>query len=293
MYRIAHFSDFHLKATNKEFYRALALVDLAIRKDRVAHLVITGDIVNRANMEVYAAFIENLRDWGWGKADRLTVVPGNHDVYTALAKGNPNSRFEKLCRVTGATRSGRGTSLLVRNTDPPPRKHSFPFGKRLAPGVVITGLDTVSSNAGWTNLNSVQGEIDEVDRRAVTGYLQEHRNAKHRIIAMHHCPIDTDFVAGFIEQNFVDPKPDEVQDWIKETGANLVLCGHVHAIYEETLSSGATLLNSGASGGHYRDDSDTRSYYLVDLFRSGRIEYKTRDLNIWELDKYAAAHFDS
>ena len=105
MDRIAHFSDFHLKDTGKQYLRALALMDHAIEQDGVDHLVITGDIVEGSRMDVYEAFMESLTAWGWASARRLTVVPGNHDVFHKSLSSwwfgpGPPRRFERLCALT-------------------------------------------------------------------------------------------------------------------------------------------------------------------------------------------------
>ncbi len=64
--RLGHFSDFHLKARDHEFMRALALIDKGIEERGVDHLVISGDVVNGSNLGVYEEFMEVLSDWGLG-----------------------------------------------------------------------------------------------------------------------------------------------------------------------------------------------------------------------------------
>ena len=296
MYSIGHFSDFHLVDTGEEFFRALALVDHAIEHNEVDHLVITGDIVHSSRMDVYEAFISTLAGWGWASSDKLTVVPGNHDIFSNKARlmtgAGPQRRFERLCDSTKRTRRGRDTRLLVANAEPPPGMHPFPFSKVLSAAVVLVGMDTSVSDAGFVSQRQAQGELDEVDMGVAAEFLAEHARACHRIIAMHHCPIWADYESGdWIEMNFVDPEPEEVQRWIGETGANLVLCGHTHEIGDYVIGRGCQVLVSGASGGRNQPDPETRSYHLVRLPRAGRARYKPCVMGTDELDERSEAVF--
>ena len=55
------------------------------------HVVVTGDLTNLSLRSEFEAATGLLRELG-GR-DRLSVVPGNHDVYTRESRG----RFEQLC----------------------------------------------------------------------------------------------------------------------------------------------------------------------------------------------------
>ena len=56
---------------------------VALRTD---HIAITGDLINLGLPAEYDAALSWLK--GIGPSDRITVVPGNHDIYTRLS-GHP------------------------------------------------------------------------------------------------------------------------------------------------------------------------------------------------------------
>lgn len=282
MYRIAHFSDFHLTGLELEYFRALAMIHHAIEIRGVDHLVICGDIVDSSKIEVYSSFIDSLAAWGWASPERLTVVPGNHDVFSNLARireqKGPQARFEKLCAITQRTRH----STLIADGDP---VYGFPFGKELTPDVVLCGLDSTITNAGMLlSIKGAGGELSQTHRDACSAFFSKHKQARHRILVMHHCPIDLEFSwGGIIEQNFVDPPVDVVQSWIKTAKATLVLCGHVHENESYRIGRNCRVLVSGNSGGCETNRSE-RSYSLIGLPTNAAARCSTQTLNADELD---------
>lgn len=81
-YRIAHFADFHLRNAGKDLERALALVADAVGPEVSAdHIVVAGDIVDLANIKLVTRFVTGLKGIGLSGPARLTIVPGNHDIF--------------------------------------------------------------------------------------------------------------------------------------------------------------------------------------------------------------------
>ena len=283
--RLAHFSDFHLSRLDRDFHRSVALVDDAIGQE-IDHLVITGDVVESGQMGVVKAFITALKQRRWASAARLTVIPGNHDIFPASFRAIPSLRrpsrnFEKFAELTRGSRTGSGVSRLLRG-------NPYPFGKVLSKDAVLAGIDT-TRNGQSNPLRWAEGELPEQQRTAVTKFFSKHAKAKHRIVAMHHHPWDEDFEEGWFEQrigrvqkNFTTPPADEVRGWLRECGATLVLCGHVHAedgIAKRQIGKHCQVLRSGTAGGV--DDADESGdklhiYHLVDLEPGGRTRFTCR-----------------
>ncbi len=118
--RIAHFSDLHLlsldgvplgrflnkRVTGYAMLRlhrkgahkpqAVRAVADEVKRARVDHVAITGDLTNLAletEFELVRSFLE--QDLGLSP-DQVSVIPGNHDVYT---RGSASKRrFEQYCR---------------------------------------------------------------------------------------------------------------------------------------------------------------------------------------------------
>jgi hypothetical protein len=92
--RLLHLSDLHIatKDQAEKFYAQLA-VDLRQQgiADRLDTLVVSGDLVNRAEAAEYDAaryFLEKLMAGFSLASGQVTLVPGNHDVSWALARSS-------------------------------------------------------------------------------------------------------------------------------------------------------------------------------------------------------------
>ncbi len=81
--RIAHLSDLHAEGTNAS-HRAVRNVVESIADSSVDHLIITGDLTNGGRDEEYEEVIDVLKAFKYIDAARLTVVPGNHDLFNCV-----------------------------------------------------------------------------------------------------------------------------------------------------------------------------------------------------------------
>ncbi len=287
--RLAHFSDFHLKDFGPDFERSLFLIDDAISRG-VDHLMLTGDLVDAAEMDVVAAFISELDGMGWGTSDKLTIIPGNHDIFPVAFKSLLSARFrhrrpsslgEEFIDLTRRSRTGKGCRKLLRG-------ETYPFGKVLDDRVVVVGLDTTRKGQ-YNPRRWAEGELPESDMRAADRFLSAHADATHRLIVMHHHPWKEELIGGdWIDQNFTTPPPEEVFDWIEESGANLVLCGHVHSLdaVERRRFKGGLIFRAGTAGGDHDvcDGDRRRGYHLIDLHENGRVAIQERMFWDSELD---------
>jgi len=276
-YIVAHFSDFHIDSSY-EVDTALEMVGNAVGRG-ADHIMITGDLLARANMRYAESFWKGLRKMRWSGAERCTFVPGNHDVF-AVADGFVESRprallkslpalvkwpsfnREKLGRLTKSCRKGSFASALCSDD-------TFAVGKVLAGGrVVIAGVDTTfRGSAKVWNLQT--GRLPQSTRDGIAGFFGRHARATHRLLAMHHSPFEED-IHGGLEQQFVDPPPHEVMNWLASSGATCVCCGHIHQIHsikKTKLSNGCFILRAGTAGGMH---GDKRAYHLIDLRPDGK-----------------------
>jgi len=237
--RIAHLSDSHI--------RDAADVDAFARQlDRVvagsaAHLVMSGDVLDRWRPHLLRAALDALDSRGLLDAARTTIIHGNHDLTSSGA--HPRSRAD-LPR------------LVLRSWDPPPivrsrRKRFYaaidrraagvaglaPFAKDLG-GVTIASIDTVP--LPWTPIRITHGRVqvrhgvgcvrdDQIDwlRRTLPP-------GKPALLVLHHYPLA---VAPFhwgrkgtFEILMEIPEADRRKLWAaaQASGVRLVLCGHVH-----------------------------------------------------------------
>ncbi len=271
-FRIAHFSDFHLTRLNNDFQRAFALIDDAISQD-VDHLVVTGDIVESGQMGVVGSFFAALKQRRWASARRLTIIPENHDIFPASVRAipslsRPTQNFNRFAEITRPAMTRAGVRRLLRG-------QPYPFAKILNEDVVLVGMDT-TRNGQYNPLRWAEGELSEEARNTVTEFFDKHSKAKYRIVAMHHHPTEENCVHGWIGQNFTTPPAEEIEAWLTECGATLVLCGHIHTeggIEKQKLGKSGHALRCGASGGV--DESAAKEdrahiYHLIDLLVDGK-----------------------
>ena len=283
-YRIAHFSDFHLSDTGKEFERASRLLRDAIEFG-VDHIVITGDVVDAAQTGIIKTLWGRLRRWGWTSAARMTFAPGNHDIFPVTKQfpyytwGRPTKHFERLCELTRSCRRGQG----VQAPDNP-----YPSAKVLSPAVVLVALDS-TRNHEQLPFRWAEGELPSSDRRTVSALFQQHLHKPHRIVAMHHTPCEVQSESQHFNMNFAVPSPGTVQRWLERCGATLVLCGHVHGeVFREKLGRKCWVLTAGTAGGV--DDEDCpdkamRTYHIIECLPNGRVRFIHRSFRGCELDE--------
>lgn len=279
MYRIAHFSDFHLVSPSVwDYQRTMMLIADAIDEENVDHIVITGDIVESQNTGTIEAFVGKLRAWGWSSSSKLSIVPGNHDIFPYnFVKSRkpwtlmrPQTAFKKYCGITRCCRVGKNSSQLFRGD-------AFPYGKELTSKVVLAGMDT-TANDKRNPFYCARGEMSEEDRDAVSSFFHSHPRAVHRVVLMHHYP---DKVRPNLA--FINPKYRAVQTWLSEMGASLVLCGHIHeglGDKERDFRIGPSrtrVLCNGDSGYNWQ-------YALINLHDSGRVTVSYKEYSEDELD---------
>ncbi|MEM9693387.1 MAG: metallophosphoesterase [Myxococcota bacterium] len=195
--RVAHFSDIHLLALegvsvkrmlNKRFTGWVNLkvrrhdvhkpdvaraVAREVRRREVDHVVITGDLTNLAlerEFEKVRTFLE--QDLGL-PPDRVSLVPGNHDVYTRGA--HRNRRFQRYF-------GPYITSDLPEATMAPGSDLRFPYVRLRGP-LAILGLSSAVPRAPLI----AAGFIGEAQHAALHALLS-HRDVERRtpVIIQHH-----------------------------------------------------------------------------------------------------------
>jgi len=227
--RIAHFSDPHLLSIdgarlrdllNKRWLGVVNLLTHRAREHKlhvfealardvneqsIDHVICTGDITNVALRGEFAFARDKFELFDHG-ADRLTVIPGNHDAYVAAGIPLYEEFFGDLCA-----------------TDP---GWEWPDGAawptvRVRGRLAVIGL-TTSHPTPWFQ---AWGRIgDEQLVRAEQVLADERLAGTYRVVAVHHPP------AG----PYAPKKRHGLRDYerfaevIERAGAELVLHGHEH-----------------------------------------------------------------
>jgi 3',5'-cyclic AMP phosphodiesterase CpdA len=243
--RIVHLSDIHvwryafnpMRLLSK---RAVGMAELVLRRarkfrlerlqgvvERVRdlapdHLLITGDLTTTALSaefrDAHAGLADLLADPG-----RVTVIPGNHDRYTA-----GSVRHREFERWFGAF------------APPGP----YPWLREIGGDVTVLGLDATRSHltpTGWLPPEQLARARDLVADRV----------AGRRLIVACHYPLAAPpaYARELGHKRLINAPA--VADWMATIGPHLYCCGHVHAAWafhplglpeQFCLNAGAPLL---------------------------------------------------
>jgi 3',5'-cyclic AMP phosphodiesterase CpdA len=177
--RLGHISDLHIadrrryprngfaaKDCDRYSLRLLRALLAALRQAALDHLVVTGDLTLSSETSEFERAAELLQPWA--REARLTVVPGNHDVWTseASAKG-------RFLRCVGP--DGRGMRRAQR---------VYPLAVVLSPEVTLVALD--SARYGEEPFETA-GQIGGPQLQAARALVREHsKQGRAVLIALHH-----------------------------------------------------------------------------------------------------------
>lgn len=235
MFRLAHISDIHLGPLPDVSYRELASKRMigyvnwqrnrksllqdgvldAIVSDihavGVDHLAITGDLVNLAldgEIALATKWLETL-----GPADRVSVVPGNHDAYVPGA-------FNKIAKAWAPWMRSDGFNGYVS-------RETFPY-TRIRDDIALIGCTSARATAPFMATGFFRAGQATRLRRALT---ERGAEGLFRIVMIHHPPV----------RDAVHPHKRlfgiaRFQRVIKSCGAELVLHGHSHIPSQHTIA---------------------------------------------------------
>jgi 3',5'-cyclic AMP phosphodiesterase CpdA len=291
--RLAHCSDLHLLSlagagmldfANKRWIGGLNLlvnrgrhhqteifegmiVDL--NAQGVDHILVTGDITNLALDEEFRfakTLVETL-DLG---ADKITVIPGNHDAYVKAGA----TYFKKHFGDYYSSDADAAEAL---------QGESWPSVRRRG-SLTIFGLST-SLQTPWFTAYGVLGK-DQLSRLR-TALLDEKYADTLRLVAIHHSPAEPrarSRVRGLRDRH-------DLYKVLEETGAELILHGHEHLDLSAVLPGrdGEIPVRGIQSGTYDAGDSAKhrraryRIYEIADTCEDGeRPTVISEELRLWD-----------
>jgi 3',5'-cyclic AMP phosphodiesterase CpdA len=203
------------------------------------HVVVTGDLINIALESEFGA----ARDWlaRLGASDRVTLVPGNHDIYV---------------RAT-ATEAGRVWGACMRG-DAADGPHSFPFVRR-RDGVALIGL----SSALPTGPFLASGKLGAAQRTRLADLLPR-LAGQFRVVLIHHPPL------GWRAPHKRLTDARQFLGVLGANGAELVLHGHDHRHSLHWVEAGARRIpvvgvpSASAPAAGREDDPAAYNLYRID-----------------------------
>jgi 3',5'-cyclic AMP phosphodiesterase CpdA len=242
---------------------ALDLVVADLKAQHPDHIAVTGDLINLG----LPAEFEAARVWleGLGRPDQVTVIPGNHDIYTHLGSDPGVERWADYMRSDAF-----GNGIVKNNA-------RFPFVRRVGP-VALIALNSAVPTPPFV----AAGKLGH-RQIATLGEILERLKQDNliRVVLIHHPPL-----LGQASPRRALRDAACLQDVLSERGAELVLHGHNHrdSHVDFAFAHGhiPVIGLASASVGRAHKSEPLGRYNLVRIGRSDgavQIEVTTRGLD--------------
>ena len=280
--RIAHLSDLHLldlkgaipfRLLNKRltgylnlrFHRrsvhklsAAEATARAIRELDVDHVVVTGDVSNlalEAELLLVRAFLENSLGL---PPEQVSLVPGNHDVYTS-----GSFRAQRFFQTLGHFATSDLPNIASKGN-----AGQFPFVRLRGP-VAIIGLSTAVPRLPFV----AAGRLGEPQRDALE-HLLTHPEVRSRtpVFLQHHPWHNPENLAKRLLEG-LDDAPEQAR-LLRDLPRGLLLHGHLHRRVHRMLTTDRGHVDAvGATSASLLHDSDEKmaGFNLYDITDDGRI----------------------
>jgi 3',5'-cyclic AMP phosphodiesterase CpdA len=200
--RLLGFVNWHLRRGRQHLSDVLAAWVADMKAAAPDHIAVTGDLVNIALPVEYEAarlWLESV-----GPPDRVSLVPGNHDIYVHATSGHARSLWDEYMRGDAGPA--------------PTAPLHFPFVRRRGP-VALIGVSTALPTFPLLATGKVGAQQIEGLAQCLAQLKHE---ALYRVVLIHHPP------AG--KENWRKRLADSgaVRCVLAEHGADLVIHGHHH-----------------------------------------------------------------
>ncbi|MEI9901579.1 MAG: metallophosphoesterase [Hyphomicrobium sp.] len=185
---------------------ALDLIVADMKAHAPDHIAVTGDLINLGLPLEYEAATAWLHDLG--SSQDVTVVPGNHDIYTTLRNDPGVARWEDYMRADAF-----GEKFRL------PGPAAFPFVRRVGP-VALVGVNSAVETPPFV----AAGEVGEKQLAALDELLMRlEGEAMIRVVLIHHPPLP-----GQAPPRRALRDAKALSRILAHRGAELVLHGHNH-----------------------------------------------------------------
>ena len=288
-YQITHISDPHLSRQHyREHIKSFKMLLRSMVNEGADHIIISGDIVSTADADDYYLAREILANHQLLESSRLTIVPGNHDIFGGPHRAIDVFSFPQHIRSIDYARHTELFQNAFAETFRSVRRMSetslFPFIKTAGPFNII-GLNSIPpwslrQNPLGTNGMLDDRQIDALEKTVSSGILADRTN----IVVVHHHFNDlhqSDYEGGRlwtkIESNTMRMKKrKKIIRLFQSLNVRYVLHGHIHR--NELYDRGGILFANGA--GAVCDDPVQFLKYNVLQFSDGYCNIKIRQLPI-------------
>ena len=271
MYKIAHISDLHISFSDED-ENGKKLVDLLldIKEKKCDHTIITGDLVENPNPGDLQYVREILAKFDLLDSSKLSIVPGNHDIFGGAYKGFGTILFPLRCRDTDYEKNLDEFIDIFKETFP--GNNSYPYLKING----NTALIAVNSVQHWSlkdNPEGSNGYIDDGDYEKLKNlFSSEDLKDKIKIVLLHHHvhvpELNEKYPAHSLWLKTIDwkmkmHKRKTFLSFIRKHKVKLLLHGHTH-VNEISMDGKITVVNSSAASIPLTDDRK-RMYNIISI----------------------------
>lgn len=265
-FTLAHFTDVHLSPVTGfgprywNMKRALGFLNWHVKRAgvhsratadkliadakslRADHFAITGDLTNLGLPGEHAAAADWLKKIG--PPDRVTVIPGNHDIYSSL-------------------HGDAGVARWVGYMGGDAETHAFPFVRRFG-SIALIGLNSAVETPPFF----ATGQLGAHQIEVVRDLLERlHDDDAIRVVLIHHPPLD-----GLTSSRRALKDVKAFQRMLEKTGAELVLYGHNHTpvlTWTKTATGSVPVIGgASASAARQHKAEPLAQYNLFTFFKT-------------------------
>lgn len=288
-FQIAHISDPHLsRQYYREHIKSFKMLLRAILDEGADHIIVSGDIVSTGEEDDFYLAREIFSNLNLLDSKRLTIVPGNHDIFGGPHRAVDVLSFPRYIRSVDYVQHKELFQNAFAETFEGIHRLSatdlFPFIKTLGPFNII-GLNSTPPWSLRSNPLGTNGSLDDKQLQALeqlegSNLLQNRTN----VIVIHHHFNDlqqSEYNAGNvwarIESNTMRMKKRrKIIRLFQALKVRYVLHGHIHR--NELYDRGGILFANGA--GSVCDDPVRYLKYNLLYHTDGYCTIKIRQLPI-------------
>jgi len=265
--KIAHISDLHIGLSDWQDRNSEKILN-RIATYGVDHLVITGDLTAFGEESQYEKAVKLLSQFDFFSSERLTVIPGNHDLFNHILQyfHSAIDLLKRFYKLPAAMKKIFSFSILdynkelqkfsdflqnsfkntIRKND---QASSYPFAKILSDEIALIGIDSNKAIGVLENQGASNGVVF-VDK--LKGFLDDPSlNDKKKIVLMHHYLHSEEEMARVNGRYFSKYmrllNRQQVTQLFLDHHVDLVLHGHYHTNQEYWIERQLRVLNGGGS----------------------------------------------
>ena len=269
MIRFVHVSDIHIHASgdNKEAKELLGHIKeeyFTGEREKVSHLLVTGDIIDDGHDKQLTAAVKLLE----GFRKRLLVAPGNHD-YGVLGNFYDDSATTRFDAALGPLTVGGNLSYATE--DNPQVDVITDDGRNR---VIAIGLNSCLKTEDPTDFACGQIEPKQLDGLKAVLAKPEYAN-DWKLVYLHHRPLQM----SWYERPFLELRDARAFRALVESRADVVAFGHSGGNSQELRHT--TPVSGQATRGTFFIDANScvaqKTYFEV-VFEADRVQVNLRSM---------------